>query len=48
MQDDTNFDPNDDEDGDDDTPYYIMIPKADELLPKECIFDSLERADADK
>ena len=25
-----------------------MIPKADELMPKECIFDRLERAEADK
>ena len=46
MQDDGEFEGFDD-DGED-NPYYIMIPKADELMPKECIFDSLERADADK
>ena len=49
LQDDGNFNPDDeDEDGDDGDPYYIMIPKADELMPKECIFDRLERAEADK
>ena len=49
LQDDGNFNPDDDDaDDDDGDPYYIMIPKADELMPKECIFDRLERADADK
>ena len=49
LQDDGNFNPDDDDDdGDDGDPYYIMIPKADELMPKECIFDRLERAEADK
>ena len=49
LQDDGNFNPDDDDNDDDDgDPYYIMIPKADELMPKECIFDRLERAEADK
>jgi hypothetical protein len=49
LQDDGNFNPDDDADDEDDgDPYYIMIPKADELMPKECIFDRLDRAEADK
>jgi hypothetical protein len=48
LQDGGNFIPDDDDDdGDDGDPYY-MIPKADDLMPEECIFDQLDRAGADK
>lgn len=33
---------------DDGDAYYIMIRKPEELMPPSCVFDKLERADADK
>ena len=45
-------DPSDEEadgsDSDDDGGYYIMFRKPDELMPPSCLFDQLERADADR
>ena len=33
---------------DDSDAYYIMIRKPEELMPPSCLFDSLDRADADR
>ena len=33
---------------DDSDAYYIMIRKPEELLPPSCVFDRLERADAER
>lgn len=38
----------DDYGGDDNDPYYIMIRKPEELMPPSCLFDNLDRSEADR
>ena len=38
----------DDYGGDDSDAYYIMIRKPEELMPPSCLFDNLDRAEADR
>lgn len=40
--------PDDDADEDDDGGYYIMFRKPEELMPESCLFDRLERSEADR
>lgn len=41
-------DDDDDEEEDDDGGYYIMFRKPEELMPPSCLFDKLERQEADR
>ena len=43
--------PEDDDDGPyegDSDAYYILFRKPDELMPPSCVFDKLDRVDADR
>jgi len=46
LQDDASGEDTDSDDGSD--AYYIMFRKSDELMPQSCVFEQLDRVDADK
>jgi len=38
----------DDDDNEEDGGYYIMFRRPEELMPNSCVFDRLERGEADR